>query len=142
MLASYSHEGLRGRGAKGETGPCPGHDPLASPTTVVGVLSEEGFGVGMEKMHSSADRRGPLAAAAAKLISAWVGSAQLTRGANVAATAGGADGCAGMSGLLGRLAGPRARALRLAGRRGPSRSSPQGLLLPFSFSVLHFFSIV
>ena len=64
MLASYGHEGLRGRGAKGEIGPCPGHDPLACPATVVGVLSEEGFGVGVEKMHSSADRRGPLAAAA------------------------------------------------------------------------------
>ena len=64
MLASYGHEGLHGRGAKGETGPCPGHDPLACPATVVGVLSEEGFGVGVEKMHSSADRRGPLAAAA------------------------------------------------------------------------------
>ena len=75
----------------------------------------------------------------AKLISARVSSARLTRGANVAATAGGADGCAGVSGLLGRLAGPRARALRLAGRRGPSRSSPRGLLLHFSFSVLHFF---
>ena len=70
------------------------------------------------------------------------GRARVTRGANVAATAGGADGCAGVSGLLGRLAGPRARALRLAGRRGPSRSSPRGLVLPFSFSVLHFFSIV
>ena len=68
-----------------------------------------------------------------------MGNVRLTRGAKVAATAGGADGCAGVSGLLGRLAGPRARALRLAGRRGLSRSSPRGLLLPFSFSVLHFF---
>ena len=64
MLASYGHEGLRGCGAKGEIGPRPGHDPLACPATVVGILSEEGFGVGVEKMHSSADRRGPLAAAA------------------------------------------------------------------------------
>ena len=64
LLASYGHEGLRGRGAKGEIGPCPGHDPLARPATVVGILSEEGFGMGVEKMHSTADRRGPLAAAA------------------------------------------------------------------------------
>ena len=64
MLASYGHEGLRGRSAKGETGPCPGHDPLARPATVVGILSKEGFGVGVEKMHSSADRWGPLAVAA------------------------------------------------------------------------------
>ena len=69
----------------------------------------------------------------AKLISARVGSARLTCGANVAATAGGADGCAGVSGLLGRLAGPRARALRLAGQRGPSRPSLRGLFLPFFF---------
>ena len=62
LLASYGYEGLHGRCAKGETGPCPGHDPLARPATVVGVLSEEGFSVGVEKMHSSADRRGPLAA--------------------------------------------------------------------------------
>ena len=48
-----------------------------------------------------------------------------------------------MGGLLGRLAGPRARAraMRLAGRRGPSRPSLRGLLLPFSFSVSHFFSL-
>ena len=61
----------------------------------------------------------------AKLISAGASSARLTRGAKVAATAGGADGCAGVSGLLGRLAGPRART-GLAGLRC--------LLLPFFFS--------
>ena len=37
-------------------------------------------------------------------------SARLTHDANVAATIGGADGHAGVGGLLGQLAGPRARA--------------------------------
>ena len=78
----------------------------------------------------------------AKLVSARVGSARLTRRANGAATAGGADGCAGVSGLLGRLAGPRARALRLAGRRGPSklgRAAGWEAFFSSSFSIFHFF---
>ena len=106
MLASYGHEGLRGHGAKGETGPCPGHDPLARPATVVGVLSEEGFGVGMEKMHSSANWRGPLAAAA--------GEADKRAGEQRAADARGQGGsdrkrADERAGDAGPLAGPCAR---------------------------------
>ena len=69
-------------------------------------------------------------------------SAWLTRGAKVVATADGADGCAGVSGLLGRLAGPRARALRLAGRLGPSRLGRAvgwEAFFSSSFSIFHFF---
>ena len=74
----------------------------------------------------------------------------LTRGVRVAAAAGGADGRAGVSGVLGRVAGPvvRSRGLgrptRDAGLvSGPSRASRlRGFILFFPFFVLFFFFFI
>ena len=58
------------------------------------------------------------------------------------AVAAGGAGRAGGRGSLGLLAGPRARALRLAGRRGPrklDRAAGWEAFFSSSFSIFHFF---
>ena len=74
----------------------------------------------------------------------------LTRGVRVAAAAGGADGRVGVSGVLGRLAGPVVRSHGLGWPTrdvglvsGPSRPSRlRGFLLFFCFSILFFFFFI
>jgi len=119
---------LRGRGAKG-TWLSDLRDPGPAPVALVGTRSGGDAGVGRKKA----------------LCREW-----LTRGVWVAAAAGGADGRAGVSGVLGRLAGPVVRSRELgqpvrdAGLVSrPSRPSRlRGFLLFCCFSILFFFFFI
>ena len=97
--------------AQGETGSCFLRDPLARTYHTGRPLVEEEVGVGRKMI----------------LLLGW-----LTRGVRLAAAAGEAEGRAGVSGALGRLAGPSAAARRLgwlAGRAG--QAGCEALLLFF-----------
>ena len=91
---------------------------------------------------SVADVWGPVAAVASGTGNrAGVGDVRLTRGAKWQRQLAGLLGTRASSGILGRLAGPRACALGLAGPR--SRAAGWEAHFFFSlFSVFHFFSLV
>ena len=124
----------RGRCAKGEIGPCPGHDPwptLPSLSASDRLVIEREH---KEDEQGKADRWGPLAATVAKRK----GRASEQRSANVrgpvAATASEGGEARGVSGVRGCAGGPRSWAIA----HGLGRAAGWEAFFSFSFFCFSF----